>query len=356
VATDSPTPTVSVVIVAWNSRAELARTIPPLLGELGEGDELIVVDNPSSDDSAALVAELAPGATVVTMQENVGFAAGANAGAAAASGELLVLLNPDAVPGPGFGAAIRRPQSEGRGWAAWMALVTAERGRIVNSLGGVLHFTGIAWAGGAGEPVPPGLGSGEVAFLSGACLAIPRASWRRLEGFSGRYFLYHEDVDISLRLRLQGGRVAIEPDAVVDHDYEFAGSSQKYRHLERNRWSTVLRDYPAPLLALVTPALLATELALFAISILGGWGKQKWDANFDVLRGLGPTLRERRAIQRTRTISSGEFASFLTPDLDSAYLGRAAGFAPLRWALRGYWAVVRLVLRVPHQAGPTRSR
>ena len=348
-ATDSPAPSLSVVIVAWNSRGKLARTIPPLLAELAEGDELVVVDNASSDDTAALVAELAPSATIVSLQENVGFASGANAGAGAAGGELLVLLNPDAVPRAGFGAAIRRPLTEDRDWAAWMALVTAEGGRIVNSLGGVLHFTGIAWAGGAGEPVPPGLGPGEVAFLSGACLAIPRASWQRLEGFSGRYFLYHEDVDISLRLRLQGGRVGIEPAAVVDHDYEFAGSSQKYRHLERNRWATILRDYPAPLLALVTPALLATELALFAISILGGWGRQKWDANFDVLRGLGPTLRERNEIQRTRTLSSGEFASYLVPDLDSAYLGRAAGFAPLRWALRGYWALVRLLLRAPDQ-------
>ncbi len=250
-ATDSHLPSISVVIVAWNSREQLARTIPPLLAELGDDDELVVVDNASADDSAALVAELAPSATVIGMQENVGFAAGANAGAAAASGELLVLLNPDAVPRPGFGAAIRGPLSDGRGWAAWMALVTAERGAVVNSLGGVLHFTGIAWAGGAGEPVPPDLAAGEVPFLSGACLAIPRAGWRQLGGFSDRYFLYHEDVDVSLRLRLQGGRIGIEPAAVVDHDYEFGGAAAKYRHLERNRWATVLRDYPAPLLALL---------------------------------------------------------------------------------------------------------
>ena len=346
-ATNIPQPTLSVVIVAWNSREQLARTIPALLGQLAEGDELVVVDNASSDGSAELAAQLAPRARVVSLPENAGFAAGANAGAAAASGELLVLLNPDAVPQPGFGSAIRRPLDDGRGWAAWMALVTAERGRIVNSMGGALHFTGIAWAGGAGEPVPSALRPAEVPFLSGACLAIPLASWRRLGGFSERYFLYHEDVDVSLRLRLEGGRVGIEPAAVVDHDYEFSGGPGKYRHLERNRWATILRDYPGPLLALVTPALLATELALFATSILGGWGRQKWDANFDVLRALGPTLRERKAIQSARAIGSGEFAAFLTPDLDSAYLGRAAGFAPLRWALRAYWALVRALLRAP---------
>ena len=346
-ATDPHTSSLSVVIVAWNSREELARTIPPLLAELGEGDELVVVDNASGDDTRSLVAEMAPSATIVALERNVGFAAGANAGAAAASGDLLVLLNPDAVPQPGFAQAIRRPMGDGRDWAAWQGLVTAEGGSVINTVGGALHFTGIAWAGGAGEPVPAAPEPAEVAFLSGACLAIGPADWRRLGGFSDRYFLYHEDVDLSLRLRLQGGRIGIEPGAVVDHDYEFSSRPEKWRHLECNRWSTILRDYPAPLLALVTPALLATELALIPISIAGGWGREKMGANLDVLRGLGPTLRERRAIQGERAVGAGEFASFLTADLDSAYLGRAAGFAPLRWALRGYWALVRLLLRSP---------
>ena len=61
------------------------------------------------------------------MGRNVGFAAGVNAGARAASGDLLVILNPDAAPQPGFGEAIRRPWLQGRGWAAWQALV-AEAG------------------------------------------------------------------------------------------------------------------------------------------------------------------------------------------------------------------------------------
>ena len=348
-ATDPHASSLSVVIVAWNSREELARTLPPLLAELDEGDELVVVDNASSDDTGSLVAELAPNATIVAKQENLGFAGGANAGAAAASRELLVLLNPDAVPQPGFGGAIRKPLGDGRGWAAWQGLVTAEDGAVINTVGGVLHFTGIAWAGGAGEPAPAVPRAAEVPFVSGACLAIRRTDWQELGGFSDRYFLYHEDVDLSLRLRLRGGRIGVEPGAVVDHDYEFSSRPEKWRHLERNRWATILRDYPAPLLALLTPALLATELALIPISIAGGWGRQKWDANFDVLRNLGSTLRERRAIQGQRAVSAGEFASFLTADLDSAYLGRAAGFAPLRWALRGYWALVRLLLRAPRR-------
>ncbi len=337
--------TVSIVIVAFNSRAELGGTIPAVLRELGEGDELVVVDNASADGSAELVEELAPAATLVRETENLGFAEGVNRGVAAARGDLVVLLNPDAVPQPGFREAIARPLADGRGWAAWQGLVTAEGGAIVNTLGGVLHFTGIAWAGGAGDPVPAQPRPGEVPFVSGACLAIPRETWERIGGFDPGYFMYHEDVELSLRLRIEGGRVGIEPTAVVDHDYEFSANPAKYRHLERNRWATILRTYPGPLLALLAPGLIATELALLGIAVAGGWGRLKLAAWGDTWRGLRRTLRERKPIQEQRQISAGEFAAFLTPDLDSAYLGRAGGIAPLRWALRGYWALVRALLR-----------
>ena len=80
------------------------------------------------------------------------------------------------------------------------------------------------------------------------------------------FFLYQEDVDLSLRLRLAGGTIGIEPAARVDHDYEFAKGPAKWRYLERNRWAMILRTYPLALLLLLTPALLATEIALFAIA------------------------------------------------------------------------------------------
>ncbi len=348
---DHPSPTtISIVIVAWNSREELGAGIPAIRRELGPGDELVVVDNASGDGSGALVRELAPEAKLVKLPENVGFAAGANRGVEAASGDLVVLLNPDAIPQAGFGAAIRAPMADGRGWTAWMALVTAERGAIVNTSGGVLHFTGIAWAGGAGEPLGGReLAPAEVPFLSGACLAVARESWLRIGGFCERYFLYHEDVDISLRLRLEGGRLGVEPSAVVDHDYEFSRRPEKYRYLERNRWATVLRTYPGPLLALLAPALLLTELALFGVAVAGGWGRLKLAANLEALRELPATLRERRAIQAKRKISAGEFASFLTPRLESPYLGTAGRIPPLRWGLEAYWWVVRRLLRSPRR-------
>jgi GT2 family glycosyltransferase len=343
-------PRLSVVIVAWNSREELARTLPPLVEQLRAGDELIVVDNGPPDGTQELVSELAPDAKLIESGANVGFAAGANTGAEAAGGELLLVLNPDAMPMPGFREAIGRPWVERRGWSAWQGLVTCNEGREVNTSGNPVHFTGLTWAGGHGRRLPAELSPGEVTVASGACLALPLETFRRLGGFPAPYFLYHEDADLSMRVRLEGGRVGVEPGAIADHEYEFDRSAAKMRWLERNRWAFVLRAYPAPLLALLAPALLLTELALIPISVAGGWGGQKLLANLDGLRRLPWALRTRRDVQRGRTVSAAEFAAWLTPDLDSPYFGRAGRSKLLRGALRAYWRVVRLLLRVPNSA------
>jgi N-acetylglucosaminyl-diphospho-decaprenol L-rhamnosyltransferase len=338
-------PTLSVLIVAYDSRDDLTKTLPALLAELGDGDELIVVDNKPDDGSVELVGGLAPAARIVRTGRNSGFAGGCNAGAEVATGDLLVILNPDAVPRPGFGEAIRRPWLEGRGWGAWQALVADGDGERINSAGNPIHFTGIVWAGGHGRPLAEAPAAGEVPAASGACLAIPLARWREVGGFPEEFFMYHEDVDLSVRLRAAGAAVGIEPTAVVAHDYEFGASEDKWRWLERNRLAFLVRNYPGPLLALLAPALLATELALLLVAATGGWGGKKLRANLEFLRWLPRLLSERRQLQRRRTVSAGEFASWLTPDLDSELISPLARVLPARLILRGYLGAVRLLLK-----------
>jgi GT2 family glycosyltransferase len=338
--------TLTVVIVTHDSRAALAATLPPLAAQLREGDELIIVDNDSVDGTVAATRELAPAASVIETGGNVGFAAACNRGAAAAGGELVCLLNPDAVPQPGWREAIELPATDGRGWSAWQALVTAGGGREINTRGGVLHFTGIGWAGGAGTaiadlPASESLALEEPGFVSGACLVIARELYEALGALPERFFLYHEDVDLSLRVRLAGGRLGVEPAARVDHDYEFAKGGHKWRYLERNRWATLIRTYPGVLLFLLLPALLATEVALVVAATAGGWLPQKLRAWGETIVWLPRLVGERRRIQRARTIGAGEFAAGLTAELDSPYLGRAGRSRVLAVVLGAYWAVVR---------------
>src|SRR4029079_1073711 len=100
-----------------------------------------------------------------------------------ASGDLIVFINPDAAPAPGFLAALREPIA-GSDWAAWMPLVTMDDGERVNTSGGSARFAGISWAGEVAEPVTAVVPEPhEVAFVSGACFAIRRDAWERAGGF-----------------------------------------------------------------------------------------------------------------------------------------------------------------------------
>src|SRR5262245_65327506 len=98
----------SVIVVSYNSRAELELCIESILRELGSQDELIIVDNGSTDGSADLVAERFPHVRLIR-GANTGYAGGNNRGAAIADGEFLVFLNPDTALRPGALAALLGP-------------------------------------------------------------------------------------------------------------------------------------------------------------------------------------------------------------------------------------------------------
>lgn len=340
----------SVIVVTHDSSVQIARSIPAIAAELRTGDELIVIDNASVDGTAAQVRELAPEATVLEWGENLGFGAACNAGAVAAGSELLLFLNPDAVVVPGFRDAIELPLTEGRGWDAWQGLVTAEGGSTVNTWGGVVHFTGVAWAGGAGRPRSEASSEPrEVAFASGACLAVRRERWERLGGFPVHYFLYHEDTDLGLRVWLSGGRVGIEPRAVCDHEYEFEKGAEKWRHLERNRHATIIRTYPFRVALAAAPALVVLEPVLLLVAAAGGWLPQKLRAYAGTARALPRLLRERRGVREAATraggpLDAGAFAARLSADLDSEFLGAASRSKVLSRLLGLYWRFARAVL------------
>src|SRR5262249_54662946 len=190
----------SVVVVAYNSAASLPALLDALGAQMAAGDEVIVVDNASHDATAALAAAHPAVGRVVQPGGNVGFAAGSNAGARAATGDAVLLLNPDVVPEPGFLEAMRRPRE---GWDGGMGLVLLADGEHVNRAGGGVHSLGFAWAGRYGLPagaIPAE--PHEVGFLSGACMAVRREAWSRLGGFPVSFFMYGEDGDLSLPLRL----------------------------------------------------------------------------------------------------------------------------------------------------------
>jgi N-acetylglucosaminyl-diphospho-decaprenol L-rhamnosyltransferase len=338
-------PALAVVIVAHNNAAQIPETLAQVSNQLRDGDELVVVDNASADGTGQAV-DAAPRARILAQEHNRGFAGGCNIGAAATSAPLLFFLNPDAQLAPGCLDALRRTALERPIWGAWQALVTMAGGSRINTAGNVTHFLGMGWAGRCGEPVSQAPQTRiEVDFASGAALVVRRQAWRQVQGFDERYFMYGEDLDLALRLWSTGWRVGLEPDARVEHDYEFVKGGRKWFLLERNRWWTVLSDYPAVLLVLLLPALLAAEITLVAIAARGGWLRPKVRSQAAVLREFPAILQRRREVQAKRTASPADFALRLSASLENPYLAGVARLRVVAGLQRAYWLAVRGLIR-----------
>ncbi len=195
----------SVILVTFNSSAVVASA----LGSIPAGNEVIVVDNASDDDSVEI--SVAHGARVVRMDANLGFGTACNRGAAIATHNQLLFLNPDARLEPGalerLGEAfVRYPDAAGFN----PRLIEADGSQVFATRTILLPRPYL---------VRPGLPTSDrpVIKLTGAALAIRKGAYDAVGGFDENMFLYYEDDELSARLIKAGYSLYYIHDAVVRH-------------------------------------------------------------------------------------------------------------------------------------------
>ena len=159
---------------------------------------------------------------------------------------------------------------------------------VVNAVGNPVHFLYFSWAGGFGDAADQHTEPTTVASITGATFAVRREFWDQLGGFDETYFLYQEDVDLSMRTWLAGKQVRYVPTAIALHNYEFGRSDAKFYFLERNRLINLLTLPERRTLLRIAPLALGVELALVATAARGGWAKQKLTGTAG-WPGTGPT-------------------------------------------------------------------
>lgn len=207
----------SVVIVNWNAGPALSACLESLQAEAASL-EVILVDNASDDGSLAAARAGRPALRVVETGANLGFAGGANRGAAVASGDVVVFLNPDARVEPG---AVKRLTD---------ALLATTYAGIAG--GGLVDADG-RWQPAAARFGPlrhllldttPGRLLARrrqlpyaVDWVYGTFMAVRRDLFRQLGGFDPAYFLYGEDMDLCHRAARLGARTILVPGARAVH-------------------------------------------------------------------------------------------------------------------------------------------
>jgi GT2 family glycosyltransferase len=330
----------SVVVVAYHSGPALARCLDTLRHDVPEAN-VIVVDNGGSENDIEAGWERLH---VVAPEENLGFAAGANRGAAETGDDVLVFLNPDTVVAPGALRRLAKRLEDPAIGIAMARLQLLQRPGVLNSGGTAVHVSGLAWAGRFGEPADEIRELEDVPAASGAALAIRRETFDALGRFTPELFMYQEDVELSWRAHLNGLRVVVDPRADVFHEYDFGRNPTKLALLERNRLIFVLTAYSVRLLFLLGPMLVLGELAMLVLAARRRWFRGKLGGWWWLMRHPRWLLRHRRETQRLRKVRDRELARFLTPTLDPKVAAIPRGIGFLNRLLVPYWSVVRRAL------------
>ena len=224
-------PSLSVVIPTHDTRELTLACLASLPAGGAEPLEVIVVDDASSDGTAAAVQDLHAAATVVATGRNVGFSRAANLGVERAAGEVVLLLNSDTevlegalaaalaafADDPRLGIAgaelfdpSGRPQWRAgrRPTPAWLFLLTSGLGAALARLPGRERLG----AGGAAR-------SGSVDWVTGAAMAIRREAWQQCGPFDESYRFYAQDLDLCTATVAAGWAVAVAPGFRVLHHH-----------------------------------------------------------------------------------------------------------------------------------------
>jgi GT2 family glycosyltransferase len=210
-------PRVSVVIPTWNGAALLRAALASLRAQTFRDFETIVVDNGSTDGTAAMVRAEFPDAVVVPFPENRGFAVAVNAGVRAARGRNVALLNNDAEAEPGWLAALvsvldARPEIG----SVASKMVSASRPELLDSAGAAMGL--FAYDIGRGCPDGPPFDRGrEILCACGGAALYRREVFQAIGEFDEAFFAWFEDVELGLRAQLAGFRCWYEPAARVSH-------------------------------------------------------------------------------------------------------------------------------------------
>lgn len=337
----------SVVIVTYEHREAIGTFLDRLLPTLGPEDEVVIVDNASTDGTADVVAPRAGPIRLHRAGRNGGYGAGANLAARSARGRALVFLGVDAYPRAGWLDALVGALDQTGGDALVGArTLLARTPERVDALGLDVHVSGIPASREWGRRVPAGVAVEEVPSISGTCFAIDRGLYEKLGGFDERLFLYWEDIDLALRARLAGHPCLVTPRAEVLHDHRPGTPPAKLFYLERNRIWGILKLYRWRTIAGLLPVLAVAEVLTWAFALASGPAHvaAKVHAWADVVRWLPDLAAARSRAARTRRLSDRDLLRLHSTRLPLTQIGSGPLAALGESASTAIFALARLLV------------
>ena len=211
---------VSIVIPNYNGRKLLEKNLPKVIAACqtrGQGWEIIVVDDASTDDSVKFLQNNYQQVKIVRHQKNRRFAAACNSGVKAAHGQIVIFLNSDVIPEKDFLPPLIAHFKETLVFAVGCREKDFRQGKLVYSgraearfeRGLLVHWRAVNQDG------------NDTFWAAAGSMAVDREKYLKLGGMDTLYRpAYYEDIDLSYRARLAGWKILFEPKSVVLHHHE----------------------------------------------------------------------------------------------------------------------------------------
>jgi len=347
---------ISVSVCNYNGAAHLQPCLDALRAQTRPFDELLVVDNASSDGSAALVRERYPEARLIELAENRGPCPARNAGLREARHGWVLLVDNDAVLAPDVLEKLERAAlAHPRAALVQPRSVFASEPSRVHYDGGGLHYVGLFSLRNFHRPLAEAEGAGalEVGGAVSVVLLAEREALLEAGGFDEAYFILFEDLDLSLRLRMEGRTIVSVEDALVLHRGGTAGISfrggrsyprQRAFFHSRNRWLHLAKNYRWRTLLAIAPALALYELAWLVFTLRSRTLLGHLEGKLAFVLGSRECLKKRRDVQRRRKVRDRDLLVggplTVAPDLARGAASRKA-LSVLDRCLSSWWALAR---------------
>lgn len=296
---------VSVIIPNWNGARRLSLLFASLARQHSI-EEVIVVDNGSTDDSILLAREA--GAKVIALTQNHGFSIAVNVGVRAASCEWVAVVNNDVQLQPGWVEALLSSAQTRSAWFAVGKLLDSKRPDRLDGTFDAICRGGTAWRCGAGQPDGPAYQTTlAIRFAPFTAVLLRKELFSKVGPLDERFESYLEDVDFGLRCALQGVRGVYVPEAVGFHEGSASlgrWNSETVRRISRNQLFLIAKHYPPGWFA-------RYGWAIFVAQGLWGLLALRHGSGFAWMKGKVEGMRGFRSIRHTRPPGHSSLASIL---------------------------------------------
>jgi len=219
-------------------------------------------------------------ATVLPQEINLGFSGGNNLGMhwAIDNGfDYVFLHNADGYLAPrAISEMVKAMESDSKiGQAQALMLLHPEQ-HLVNTTGNSLHYLNIGYCGDFRKPISEQKLAAvyDVGYVSGGATLMRTDLLKKFGLWHEEFFMYHEDTEYSLRLKVRGYRTVTVRDAIFYHEYEFSKSIQKFFWIERNRHVLKYLFYRWPTIILTLPLEVLYNIGLLIVALKDGWARE----------------------------------------------------------------------------------